>query len=1533
MIPSGPGSARRPHPDSPAEADPNEESRRVRPRTQQPGAGDALPGLSPRGAPPGGSLPESPRRPSVSVEQLQQWHGSTGPGSPGQAAPGALASLIAVAHAGTSSSRPPGAVQPAAFDPMQAIPPEGRNTLVAYAVAQHLGETGTPASALPKARSALIHFGSALLQEQPPVPLNEFLDRLHSPEPAERDAAAALKDRVMSGPGFDRMQRYGLRAALRALPNIPPERRMLTLQQALHTKMQAPALKTLLPTADLDLLQQVQDFDRDLSPVAAGQNQVLLIRLGIALMAEGHRGLAGWLEMHDQPEGSRLANELLERFKNGPELALSDVNKTKLGQAAVRLRACALGEGGGSSNAALAPRFPADFPPAEASLTEACLQAGLDKGLSRATLYRYGRELIGLSEWLRQPADADRPAQPTGLHALRDLSEAGQRDLVAAFVASRPISSVTTNAAVGLLLTLPAPVPGPAGTPASTPQPAPASPSVPFAAGAGEAAAGPSAAAASPSTSAWSLESAYERVGGAEGIQAWIREMDEVMSGYRPDVSAPAGPSRAIDLASQYRQLTADDSTAALLQSLGGAMARAHPQAEAATDASAAGESAPVAGPPNAAAPDAAPAVVHAMPAEAAVQWFNSRLQDIQMASSVHGQIVRAELLLFADHLAEGPGEGALHGLNGFLQRYESSDPSLRRAARAELQQYLGPQGRSARMAGRRDSVVRGLDLLSSISAAQRLWTDPATRISQDRVGNMNKRRLLPPQDRALLERVHPAQRSPLARFARAMLSEGRGGLAHWLLMFREGRGPQARQLMLDFNAANRGRLSQPGNQLLAASGVRAVAPDLPGPSARVPSPGLPRRPSQAAPGAPASPIAPAQASTSSSRPPGAEPVPAAADPGPVGMQAWMQEMDRMFSHRARTSAPAGPSQAFDATRSGLSRAGERRPAIPVGLGSARRPHPDSAADPNEESRRVRPRTQVPGAGDALSRPSPQGAPPGGSLPGSPPRSLVSAEQLQQWRSHTGPRSARQATPGTWASPIASAQASTSSPRPSESDAVAARPDAFDAMHGVPPKGRNTLVVYAAQQVLREDGVPNGRLADIRSALNRFGDALLQRQPAVTLAQLLDRLSSLDLAERDAAIELTDALVNEHGFPTGMRYHLDVAFKALSETPSERRMLTLQQALHSTMKAPALKTLLPEADATLLRQVQDFDKGLHPTPAGQNQVLLIRLGIALMAEGHGGLAGWLEMHGQPEGSRLANELLERFKNGPELALSDVNKRRFDLAVARLQASALGEGGGASGAALAPRFPADFPPAEASLTDACLQAGLDKGLSRATLYKYGRELIGLSEWLRKPAEADRPPQPTGLRALLDLSRADQRDLVASFVATRPAAADTISAAVSLLLSLPAPVPVPAGRTASPQGDPLQRFAESLERSLLSPGPETDIRTAQPSSSTAPPQDDPLQGFAESLERSLASSSPEPDTRQRDAVPAAPASPRPDAMGDDVLVDPGTPTAGDFAFLTDPFGPGHGGGSIQDPWSDLALTDDEPDRPATPPDSGR
>ncbi|HET7864987.1 MAG TPA: hypothetical protein VFL86_11335, partial [Burkholderiaceae bacterium] len=446
---------------------------------------------------------------------------------------------------------------------------------------------------------------------------------------------------------------------------------------------------------------------------------------------------------------------------------------------------------------------------------------------------------------------------------------------------------------------------------------------------------------------------------------------------------------------------------------------------------------------------------------------------------------------------------------------------------------------------------------------------------------------------------------------------------------------------------------------------------------------------------------------------------------------------------------------------------------LPIDRGSLCRPYPVSP-ERDDETRRVRPRT-MPGADPASPSLAARARSPGGSRSESPRRPWVSAQQLQQWTSGAKPRGARAAAPGAWA-----ALGVADGPRP---PAAAAQ--------GVPPEGCNTLAVYAMEQLLIGRGISGSQLLEPRSALTRFGGALLQ-QHSITLASFLDDLRSDDAMQVLAATTLKESIAQRLNLSGSYVRHLDTALETLSDLPRGKRMLTLDQALQVKMQAPALKTLLPEADKLLLQQVEDFDRGLTATAAGVNQVLLIRLGIALRAKGHEGLTGWLALHNQPEGYRLAQELLERMGNGPELALSEANKRRLGCAAKRLQASELGLAKALSARAeasaqrvsLTSGFPHDFPRAEASLIEARLQAGLDGGLSRSTLAQYGRELIRLSEWLRKPADAGRPTHPAGLQTLLDpqCEEAERQALVGGFTASRPRR-NKVLPAVQLLLRPP------------------------------------------------------------------------------------------------------------------------------------------------------
>lgn len=334
MRTDGTGPARRAHPDPGADAaSPGEQARRVRPRTLDANAGDALRALSPRGPLPGASTSESPRRSTVSIGQLQQWRSPAAPGNPGPS--GAAAAL-------------------------QGLPLEGRNTLTVHAAERALHETGLLNQADAKRyRSTFVHFADALLQNRPPVGLEAFMERLNSPDPATREAADSLRAAYEKGRTSSSKIRNELSACFRALSMVPPERRTLTLGEMLQRKAVARELKTLLPAADHGLLQQVQATERPSHSKAALEKQTLLIRLGVALRAQGHGGLSGWVQLHRQPEGPRLANDLFERIKNGPELQLSRLNKGRLEEATTVLRACA-GIPAPGAPAAPGPAGPAD---------------------------------------------------------------------------------------------------------------------------------------------------------------------------------------------------------------------------------------------------------------------------------------------------------------------------------------------------------------------------------------------------------------------------------------------------------------------------------------------------------------------------------------------------------------------------------------------------------------------------------------------------------------------------------------------------------------------------------------------------------------------------------------------------------------------------------------------------------------------------------------------------------------------------------------------------------------------------------------------------------------------------------------------------------------------------------------------------------------------------------------------------------------------------------------------------------------------
>jgi len=358
----------------------------------------------------------------------------------------------------------------------------------------------------------------------------------------------------------------------------------------------------------------------------------------------------------------------------------------------------------------------------------------------------------------------------------------------------------------------------------------------------------------------------------------------------------------------------------------------------------------------------------------------------------------------------------------------------------------------------------------------------------------------------------------------------------------------------------------------------------------------------------------------------------------------------------------------------------------PVGSRSTRRLHSDSAADaahPDEEARRVRPRTVLEDRPLGLSPRSPL---PDAAAPQSPRRSLVSAEQLRQWRSSPGRSGPVQAGPSTSATHIAAVPASASPTRPAAAAAVplgahgvmsALRPQGRnDALRHVPPAGRNLLVVYALDQALSRKASSTQKNA--RSFFVHFGEALLQGPAPITLDAFLDHLHSTDPAQRSAAQARKLAYENEQPRPATMRYRLDACINALVAVPRERRMLTLAQALQRNIVGSSLQTLLPEADQPLLQRMRASEPKPDSDPAKAKQTALCRFGVALMARGHGGLAAWLQMRQQqPDGERLAEDLRTSIKDGPELNLALRGKRQFVTATGWLLKYGLGDGGAAT----------------------------------------------------------------------------------------------------------------------------------------------------------------------------------------------------------------------------------------------------------------
>lgn len=193
------------------------------------------------------------------------------------------------------------------------IPVDGRNTLMAFAMAQRMQAEGMSEVTARQRRTQLINFGQALLQQHPPLSLAQFMALSVSANPAERADAEARKVAIEQNWNASQVSRAN--AALKTLGKMPPEQRMFSLEQARSAKMLANPMRTLLSQADRQLLEQVEKRATDVKRVTSDK-QMLLMRFSVALMAQGYAGLAHWLEMHNNVESRAQAKVLFETFRN-----------------------------------------------------------------------------------------------------------------------------------------------------------------------------------------------------------------------------------------------------------------------------------------------------------------------------------------------------------------------------------------------------------------------------------------------------------------------------------------------------------------------------------------------------------------------------------------------------------------------------------------------------------------------------------------------------------------------------------------------------------------------------------------------------------------------------------------------------------------------------------------------------------------------------------------------------------------------------------------------------------------------------------------------------------------------------------------------------------------------------------------------------------------------------------------------------------------------------------------------------------------
>jgi hypothetical protein len=192
------------------------------------------------------------------------------------------------------------------------------------------------------------------------------------------------------------------------------------------------------------------------------------------------------------------------------------------------------------------------------------------------------------------------------------------------------------------------------------------------------------------------------------------------------------------------------------------------------------------------------------MSAEQAVQWYGRRLGDLRLIEDAYpficdefGQdenrtsVASRSLHRFAAHLANGDAHSTLQR---FISHLGSASPMVRQQAQAQLDDFMRSEP-----SHRTGNLREGVATLANIPGEEINALLEDGDWSHADVNHKYLNWLVPEQDKALLERpgLLASDGDELKPFGLALLHAGHGGLTEWLQMCNDGRGEQARALMV----------------------------------------------------------------------------------------------------------------------------------------------------------------------------------------------------------------------------------------------------------------------------------------------------------------------------------------------------------------------------------------------------------------------------------------------------------------------------------------------------------------------------------------------------------------------------------------------------------------------------------------------------------------------------------------------------------------------------------------------------------------